>query len=111
MNMTVECLNQANAQVGDRVELEMKTENVLGAAFIAYLIPLAMFLLGVVGGMKVLASTSFSGNIEAGGAGIGFVLMFITYIVIKMNDKKFKQSEKYLSVVTKVLDKEETSCS
>ncbi len=111
MNMSVECLNQANAKVGDRVELVMKTENVLNAAFIAYLVPLTMFLLGIIFGMKYLTATGYQGNIEAAGAGIGLVLMFMTYGVIKLNDKKFKESNKYLSVAIKVLENDDVSCS
>lgn len=111
MKMSVECLNEANAQVGDRVELVMRTENVLSAAFIAYLIPLTVFLLGIIFGMKYLTASGYQGNIEAAGAGIGLVLMFITYGVIKLNDKKFKESNKYLSVAIKVLDNDDVSCS
>lgn len=113
MNMSVESLNQANAQVGDRVELEMKTDNVLTAAFIAYIIPLAMFLIGIVFGMKYLTASGYQGNVEAAGAGIGLALMFATYLVIKLNDTKFRQSNKYLSVVIRVLneDEEGPSCS
>jgi len=111
MQMTIECLNKANAQVGDLVEIVMQTENVLGAAFIAYVIPLVVFLVGILVSMKALTANGYQGNIEGAGALIGLVLIFITYGVIKLNDEKFKTSEKYLSVVIKVLDKEETSCS
>lgn len=110
MKMSVESLNKVDAQVGDRVEIEMKTDNVLGAAFIAYMIPLAMFLIGLVGSMKYLAATGYSGNIEAIGAVVGLILMFATYGVIKLNDKKFRQSEKYLSVVIKVINDKDFTC-
>jgi len=107
MQMSVESLNQADASIGDRVEIEMQTDNVLTAAFIAYVIPLTTFVLGIVFGMKYLAASGYSGNIEGAAAVIGLVLMFLTYGVIKLNDKKFKQSKKYLSVVIKVLQDDE----
>lgn len=107
MQMSVESLNQVDASVGDRVEIEMQTDNVLTAAFIAYVIPLTTFVLGIVFGMKYLAVSGYSGNIEGAAAVIGLVLMFLTYGVIKLNDKKFKQSKKYLSVVIKVLQDDE----
>ena len=110
MQMSVECLNQAQAQVGDRVELVMKTENVLAAAFIAYMIPLAMFILGLVVSMKVLTANNYQGSVEGIGTLIGLVAMFITYGIIRLNDDKFKSSQKYLSVVIKVLNEKDMFC-
>lgn len=110
MDMTIECLNQAEARLGDRVEIVMETEHVLGAAFIAYIIPLAMFLLGLLISMKVLTLQGYQGSVEGIGTVIGLVAMFATYGVIKLNDKRFKASQKYLSVVIKVLNDEDVFC-
>ncbi len=118
MQMCVECLNKANAKVGDFVEIIMKTEHVLSAAFIAYMIPLIVFLVTLVLSMKVLSGSidvlpfhSYIKNIEGVSTVIGLVAMFITYLIIKLNDKKFKASNKYMSVATEVVTEDENGIS
>lgn len=107
-HIKIECANEVGAQVGEFVEIDLESPNVLGAAFIMYMIPLAALLAGVLGTSLIYMLLSSNG-IAAGsaykelvGAGVGVVLMALSYFIIKSKEDKFSDSQKYLSRITKV---------
>ena len=103
MNITVDCVNEADAQIGDRVEIDMKTQNVLGAAFIAYVIPLFVLVVGITVSSAIMKAMGYEVHREMISFLVGATLTAITYLIIKLNDKKFYNSKKYLSTITKIL--------
>ncbi|SHJ87280.1 SoxR reducing system RseC family protein [Tepidibacter formicigenes] len=103
-DITIDALNKVNAQVGDFVEVDIETTNVLKAAAIAYVIPLFMLLMGIMFGNKILKVINYNGNIETMSAIIGLGLMVITFVIIKINEPKFKKSEEYTPVITNILN-------
>jgi len=98
--------NEVNAQVGDMVEVSMGTRGVLSAAFIMYMIPLISLFLGLVVGLLGLQLIAYQGNIEVTASLIGLVLMGVTFFIIKMNDKNFLKSDKYIAHIEHVIQKE-----
>ncbi|TCO79034.1 SoxR reducing system RseC family protein [Marinisporobacter balticus] len=105
MSLNMIATNELNAEVGDMVEVNMETQNVLGAAFIAYGIPLFALVLGIGVGSFLLKKIGFTENIEMYAIGIGFLLTGISYVMIKMNEESFKNDKKYMPVISKILDK------
>lgn len=103
MQMKVEVLNEAGAEIGDIVEIDLETNNVLRAAFFVYVIPLVALVLGIVLGKYIFVSAG--SRTEAYSAILGVVLMAATFAGIKLNEKKFSSSKQYLSQIVKVLDK------
>lgn len=104
-SVTVEAINKVNANIGDFVEVDMETTNVLKAAAIAYVIPLFCLLIGVLAGNKILKVINYNGNVDTGSALLGFTLMIISFLIIKMNEPNFKKSEQYTPIITNVIDK------
>ncbi|SHJ50879.1 SoxR reducing system RseC family protein [Paramaledivibacter caminithermalis] len=104
MNIEIEALNTVGADIGDKVMVDMTTQDVLTAAFIAYGIPLIMLIIGIVGGKFILELLGMKENIELFAFVLGLVLMTITFFNIKKRDKKFKESKKYLSEITEIID-------
>jgi sigma-E factor negative regulatory protein RseC len=104
MELNIVAMNEVGAQPGDFVEVNMETQNVMGAAFIIYVIPLLALLLGVGLGSYVLNFIGIQANIEIYAAGIGFILTVITYLSIKRFEGAFNQDTKYVPVVTRILD-------
>ena len=102
-DIIVEVDNSIGAKVGDRVEVNMETMNVLKAAFIVYTIPLIALLIGIVGTFYVLNAISFNGNIEVISGVVGLVLTFIVFLILKKNDKKFRDSKEYIPIVTRII--------
>lgn len=104
-DIIVEVDNTIGAKVGDHVEVNMESVNVLKATAIAYIIPLIALLVGTIGTYYVLDIISLGINIEAVSGAVGIVFMLITFLMLKKNDKKFRDSKEYIPIVTRVLGK------
>lgn len=102
-DIIVEVDNTIGAKVGDRVEVNMETVNVLKAAFIAYVTPLVALLVGTVGSFYGLKAIGIENNIELFSAIIGLALMLMAFFMLKKNDKKFRDSKEYIPIVTKII--------
>ena len=101
-DIIVEVDNTIGAKVGDRVEVNMETINVLKAAFIVYTIPLIALLIGTVGTFYILNAINFNRNIEIISAIVGLIFTIIVFLILKKNDKKFRDSKEYIPIVTRV---------
>ncbi|MGL4913773.1 MAG: SoxR reducing system RseC family protein [Romboutsia sp.] len=104
-DIIVEVDNTIGAKVGDHVEVNMESMNVLKATAIAYVIPLIALLVGTIGTYYVLDIMSIGINIEAVSGIVGILFMLITFFMLKKNDKKFRDSKEYIPIVTRVLGK------
>lgn len=102
-DLLVEVDNTVGAKIGDLVEVDLEAANVLQAAAIAYLIPLASLLIGVIVTYQILDSISYNGSKEILSSLVGVVTMAISYVIIRINDNKFKQSKKYMPIVTNIV--------
>ena len=101
-DIIVEVDNTIGAKVGDRVEVNMETVNVLKAAFIAYTIPLAALLIGTVGAFYILSYMNIN-NIEVISGGVGLTFTLLSFLMLKKNDSKFRESKEYIPIVTRVI--------
>lgn len=102
-DIIVEVDNTIGAKVGDRVEVNMETVNVLKAVFIAYTIPLVALLLGTVGTFYGLKAINITDNVELISGGVGLIFTFIVFLMLKKNDKKFRDSKEYIPIVTRII--------
>lgn len=101
-HITVEAINDLNAKPGDLVEIDLAAPNVLGAAFIMYMIPLAVLVAGVVLGSLLASLIGFSHVKDLIGAVLGLGAMVVVYMQIKKREHTFKASKKYLSKIRSV---------
>ena len=99
----VEADNTIGAKVGDRVEVNMETVNVLKAAFIAYTIPLLALLLGTVGTFYGLKAINITNNVEIISGGAGLIFTTLSFLILKKNDKKFRESKEYIPIVIRII--------
>lgn len=85
--MQVWLLNEKNAQVGDKVRVELGAKSMLRATWLAYIFPLAMLFAGVGLGYWLAPENSreliaaFAGLIGAG----------LAYVLLRMNNKRFEK--------------------
>lgn len=103
-DIIVEVDNTLGAKVGDYVEVNMDSINVIKAASIIYIIPLVALLGGTILSYKVLSYFDISFNIEIISGGIGVLLTILSYLAIKNRDFKFRESRNYIPIITKVID-------
>lgn len=96
--------NSISAKVGDKVEIETQTANVLKASFIMYGVPLIFFLIGTLLGYyiaNILGMFQWSNLI---GFITGVVLTLISYLLIKKNESKFYQDSGYQAIVNRIIE-------
>jgi sigma-E factor negative regulatory protein RseC len=103
MELKVVVVNKVNAQVGDQVEVNLETQNVLGAAFIAYVIPLIALVIGIGGGSFLLKKVGVKENVEAYAMIIGFLLTMVTYMGIRLKEGSFKKDKRYMPNICKIV--------
>ena len=105
-DIIVEVDNKIGAQIGDKVNVNMESINVLKAAMIVYLTPLISLLVGMIGSHYILEYTDAPVDIEIISAVCGFIAMSIAFIVLKIKDPKFRESREYIPTITAVMQKE-----
>ncbi len=103
----VEALNPLGAKTGALVEIDMADQNVLVAAFIAYTIPLIVLITTLVLSTTLLNFTPFAGQAEVISAILSIAATAITYLVIKKNDHRFKNSGNYLASIVSIVARRE----
>lgn len=94
--------NPIKAQVGETVEVEMEFVSIFTAAFIAYGIPLLVFLIGSVVAYLMVDIFELSFDQVLASFFSGIVLMTFSYFVIQQLDKKGIFRGKYMPIITTV---------
>lgn len=97
LESTVTVENEIGASLGDKIEITLGDQNVLGAAFIAYVIPLFVLIATINISIRVF------GN-ELIAALLGISLTAITFLIIRSKDKKFRDSKKYLARAVSIVE-------
>ena len=104
MTMEAVVVNTVDAKTGDRVEVEMAFKNVMKASFIAYGIPLIMFVLGSVIGTLYTSTVLKDLENPLLSFVLGLVFMAFSYIIIKLLDKKGTFASTYEPHIMTILD-------
>lgn len=102
-SVRVEAINKIGAKSGDFVEIQMETKTILKSAFIAYIIPLFMLIIGIISGINFGKFNDIN-NYEMVGLLFGIVFLFISFIILKAIDNKIKKSGKLNVYIIKILD-------
>lgn len=105
--MLVEALNEAGAAVGDSVQVDLESVQVVRAAFIFYVIPLIALLAGVFATQMLLRTWEVAGNPELWAALGGTVLMVGAFAGIRVNEGRLRKSGRYLSRVVEICSENE----
>lgn len=102
----VEVDNSIGAKQGDHVEVNMENMNVLKATALAYAVPLIFLLVGTIVSYFMLDMIISTQGIivELISGIIGIMLMLLSYVILKKNDSKFRDSRKFIPVITKIIE-------
>lgn len=101
--IVVEVENSIGAEVGDYVEVSMDDINILQATALVYILPLIGLMLGVFITYFVMIKLGKANIAEITGGIVGIATMMLAYFILKANDEKFKDSEKFLPRVVRIL--------
>ncbi|MGV8145638.1 MAG: SoxR reducing system RseC family protein [Alkaliphilus sp.] len=102
--LEAEVYNEVGAKIGQLVYIDMESKQVLTAAFIMYVIPLFSLIAGIIGASIVLNVIGVTDNVDIYSAIVGFLFMVSTFIIIRLKDKKFRNSGKYLPIITEIVN-------
>ena len=103
-DLVVEVDNAIGAKKGDYVEVSMESVRVLKATVLVYLVPLICLLSGTILTYYILNLVKYSGQIDIISGIVGLVCTFISYLILKKNDDKFKESRQYIPKITKIIE-------
>lgn len=79
--------NKLNAKVGDFVELKGETKRILKYALIVYIIPIVFLILGIALGTNYFEEIGNT-NYEILGFLIGIIFLVISYLLVKLIDRR-----------------------
>lgn len=98
--MEVEAINTADARVGDRIVLNIKTASLLKATFLLYVFPILAMIAGAVLGQTVAV---MRGSDPSGlSALFGFLFFGLAFIVIRIAGRRLSTNASYKPEIIKV---------
>lgn len=110
LDRKIEALNPVGAKVGDRVTMEMADNTVLKAAFIVYIVPLIVLIVGMFATTLALEYFQISDMVELYGFLVGLVGMAISFLIIKQREKKLTEQGALMISIVKINEEEDTTC-
>jgi sigma-E factor negative regulatory protein RseC len=99
----LEARNDAGARAGDMVEIEIAPGRVLAAAFIIYMIPILMTIVGFLIGSAVAGGDPDASLPIA----LAVVFLVVSFVLVWLYDRRLRRAERRHAVVTRVLTEEE----
>ena len=103
-DLVVEVGNSIGAKKGDYVEVSMESVKVIKATMLAYLVPLIFLLVGTILTYYILDLIKFLGPIEVISGVVGLICTFASYLLLRKNDNKFKESRQYIPEITRIIE-------
>jgi sigma-E factor negative regulatory protein RseC len=91
-------INIAEAEIGDTVLLEANPWRVVLSAFLVYIFPLIILIIGYFAGNAIFKS-------ETAGIILGISGLMISFLILKFTNKYFEKDDRYKPVIIKVIEK------
>lgn len=99
----VTALNEAKAQVGDRVILSMPRKAVLGASFLAYMVPVLGLILGAALGNSL--APGWGWEAQTGAVVLGLGGLAGSWLLVSVIAKKLAKKSNFTVRIVRVLEK------
>lgn len=96
--------NPVSAKIGDQVEIETETTNILKASLIIYTFPLIMFIIGSLLGYTLANNFDIYKWNNYIGFGVGILFTLISYMIIKKNEKRFIKDKAFQPIICKIVE-------
>lgn len=107
LEMIMTADNNAGAQVGDEVEIDLENVNFLTAVALAYGFPLLALIIGIVGGYCGMLALGLSDkSAQVFGFLIGIAALASSYAVIKYKEKSISKIKKFKPVIVGIRAKD-----
>jgi sigma-E factor negative regulatory protein RseC len=107
LKVVLEAENTVGAKTGDFVEVDMEAVDFLSAVVVVYLFPLISLIIGIFAGYYGFLLAGFPDKASQGfGAVVGILAAGLTYLAIRANEKKLKDTKKYKPAITSIVNKD-----
>ena len=93
--MEISLPNTLGAKEGDRVVVDLSPKRVVQASLIAYAVPLVLLIAGVLIGSRIA---------DWAGLALGIVACGISYLILRIVEKKSAKSKSFQPCMTRILD-------
>ena len=98
----IELLTDAN--IGDTVDVEMPDKGILSASAMTYLIPLALLLMGLIGGTALHEPLGLPFNVNLFAAMLGFALLAVALAIVHRIDRSLARKKVFVPRLLRVRD-------
>ena len=95
-----------DAEVGDIIDVEMPDRSILSASAMAYLIPLALLLTGLLGGTALHGPLALPLDVNLFAAIAGFLLLAVGLAIVRIIDRSLRLKRQWQPRVLRVYKKE-----
>lgn len=102
----INAVNGVKAKVGQWVTVDMEDQDVLAAAFMAYVVPLFALLAGIFIGNSIFSALGVEKFIDIYAALFGFATMAMAFLRLRMKEKNLKSNKRFLSQIIEIVDVE-----
>ena len=96
-------VNEAGAQVGDRILLSFESSSLLKVSFLLYMFPVLALLAGAIVGQQLAAVIGLNDSLSS--ALVGFAAFFVAMRFIKAKANQLAQRNEYRPRIIRVLQR------
>ncbi|NLW22772.1 MAG: SoxR reducing system RseC family protein [Tissierellia bacterium] len=95
--------NRINAEAGDIVEIQAKPKNIIKYALIAYMIPFALLVFGIILGVNLFKSMNVK-SYEVLGFLVGVAFLILSFIIVRRIDRNIRKRDEVAMEMIRVLE-------
>lgn len=100
-NLTLNAIDECNANLGDFVVVEVERKDFFQATFLIYFFPLIAFILGVI--LGYLTGERYNFDTQLLGFIIGLLFTLMSYPLIRLIYKRLSKKQKFIPVAKKIV--------
>jgi sigma-E factor negative regulatory protein RseC len=101
--MEVEAINEAGAQIDDRIIISIETASLLKASFLLYVFPILLMIAGAVIGQKTGPLLDIDPSLFS--AVVGFLFFFISFWFVKSRGNRMARKNEYKPKIIRILNR------
>ena len=103
VNFEIEAINAAHAEVGQIVKVVMKAHTYIKGALFLYILPVLALFIGAIFGRIYLSDVLKGIGAETASVIGGFLLMLLSFIIIKIVFSGMEKKTEYKSVIDEII--------
>jgi len=98
----IEAINEAGAQIGDRVIVSLKAYSYLKGSIIVYGIPAISLIAGAIMGKEILKGfVKLDPELLSAIGGLG--LFIISFVIVKFISRRFEKKTEYIPIIERIV--------